>query len=310
MKTSQFLIESKAKQALWQPTVEEDIRWTKPSIPDHLLAEIKSVLPDQNINNNSNNNNEQVKETSKPSVPSRPSKSQKTKAIDDNNFSKKGEETSKPTINSGLKSFSLDDNDLANIVNQKKSSGKFSTLKPIRSKNININVDTSDKNDKNDKNEKNEKNDNLKKMLMNDLEKSKQNKYQSLRSGKLGGNPATSSLSSILTSSNNNNNSNNTSNNSSNSSNYATFRGKTPKSKTKSKTKSNEIFRKALWNKTKDSQEELAFIAGEIITVILTDPSGWWIGKIGNNKGIFPANYTEDFDPGLFFFIIFILFIM
>ena len=63
--------------------------------------------------------------------------------------------------------------------------------------------------------------------------------------------------------------------------------------------------RKALWNKTKDSEEELAFNAGEIITVINEDASGWWMGRIGNREGIFPTNYTEPFSITGFFFSLF-----
>ena len=62
-------------------------------------------------------------------------------------------------------------------------------------------------------------------------------------------------------------------------------------------------YRKALWKKTMDEEGELAFEAGDIITIIKKDNSGWWKGKIGNQIGIFPENYTSAYTPppGLFF---------
>lgn len=56
-------------------------------------------------------------------------------------------------------------------------------------------------------------------------------------------------------------------------------------------------YRKALWGKGVLEDGELAFEAGDVITVIKTDPSGWWKGKLGSSVGIFPSNYTEPYTP-------------
>jgi len=50
----------------------------------------------------------------------------------------------------------------------------------------------------------------------------------------------------------------------------------------------------ALFDNVPDDSDELAFSAGDRIEVIKKDPSGWWEGKIGMKKGIFPANFVKE----------------
>lgn len=42
-----------------------------------------------------------------------------------------------------------------------------------------------------------------------------------------------------------------------------------------------------------DNPDELSFRTGEVITVIEEVDEGWWLGEIGDRRGIFPVNYTE-----------------
>jgi hypothetical protein len=52
-------------------------------------------------------------------------------------------------------------------------------------------------------------------------------------------------------------------------------------------------YRIAKWAKTMDEEGELAFEVGDVITVISSHSSGWWVGTIDNQIcGIFPVNYT------------------
>lgn len=49
---------------------------------------------------------------------------------------------------------------------------------------------------------------------------------------------------------------------------------------------------RALWDCTADQVGDLEFSSGEIITVLKTDPNGWWIGQLNGRTGSFPANYV------------------
>ena len=50
----------------------------------------------------------------------------------------------------------------------------------------------------------------------------------------------------------------------------------------------------ALFDNVPDDTDELAFSAGDKIEVLKKDPSGWWEGRIGSKKGIFPANFVKE----------------
>lgn len=58
-----------------------------------------------------------------------------------------------------------------------------------------------------------------------------------------------------------------------------------------------EKFRKALFDFTGQNNDEITFKSGDIITVIDEIDKGWWLGEVHLKKGIFPVNYTEDYDP-------------
>jgi len=39
---------------------------------------------------------------------------------------------------------------------------------------------------------------------------------------------------------------------------------------------------------------DLSFNEGDVINLIDTsDPSGWWVGELNGNQGIFPSNFVE-----------------
>ena len=52
-------------------------------------------------------------------------------------------------------------------------------------------------------------------------------------------------------------------------------------------------FVRALWDVDPDEEDELKLSKGDIILVLKTDPSGWWLGQVGDRIGTFPENYTE-----------------
>ncbi|KAF7975976.1 hypothetical protein HWV62_8122 [Athelia sp. TMB] len=45
------------------------------------------------------------------------------------------------------------------------------------------------------------------------------------------------------------------------------------------------------------SPDELTFKAGDEITVVNEVIDGWWMGELGNQRGLFPTTYTEPFTP-------------
>ncbi|KAI9300405.1 hypothetical protein BJ944DRAFT_244227 [Cunninghamella echinulata] len=63
----------------------------------------------------------------------------------------------------------------------------------------------------------------------------------------------------------------------------------------------NKKLRKAIFDFQAESNDELSFNIGDIITVVEPVDEGWWWGEIDNNglkqKGIFPVSYTEDYQP-------------
>src|SRR3990167_7142703 len=50
---------------------------------------------------------------------------------------------------------------------------------------------------------------------------------------------------------------------------------------------------KALYDFESRNQKELSFKAGDEITIQTQLNSGWWIGELNGNVGLFPVNYTE-----------------
>jgi len=51
---------------------------------------------------------------------------------------------------------------------------------------------------------------------------------------------------------------------------------------------------KALYEYAAIEDVELSFKAGDVITVISEDSSGWWEGSLNGKVGLFPANYAEE----------------
>lgn len=56
-------------------------------------------------------------------------------------------------------------------------------------------------------------------------------------------------------------------------------------------------YRKALFEFNSTNTDEISFKVGDIISVIDEIDKGWWLGEVHSKKGIFPVNYTEDYDP-------------
>lgn len=55
-------------------------------------------------------------------------------------------------------------------------------------------------------------------------------------------------------------------------------------------------YRKALFDFTGQNDDEISFKTGDVITVIDEIDKGWWLGEAHSKRGIFPVNYTEDYD--------------
>lgn len=51
---------------------------------------------------------------------------------------------------------------------------------------------------------------------------------------------------------------------------------------------------RAIWAYEARDVDELSFQAGELLTVVSKDSSGWWKGKLRGKEGLFPGNYVED----------------
>lgn len=56
-------------------------------------------------------------------------------------------------------------------------------------------------------------------------------------------------------------------------------------------------YRKALFEFTGQNEDEISFKTGDVIAVIDEIDVGWWLGEIHQKRGIFPVNYTEEYDP-------------
>eukprot|EP01120_Amphizonella_sp_Union-15-10_P012713 TRINITY_DN5718_c0_g1_i1.p1 TRINITY_DN5718_c0_g1~~TRINITY_DN5718_c0_g1_i1.p1 ORF type:complete len:1049 (-),score=243.18 TRINITY_DN5718_c0_g1_i1:114-3260(-) len=51
---------------------------------------------------------------------------------------------------------------------------------------------------------------------------------------------------------------------------------------------------RALYDYAGQTDEELSFQEGDIVTIIKKDPGGWWEGELSGRKGWVPANYLEE----------------
>ena len=40
--------------------------------------------------------------------------------------------------------------------------------------------------------------------------------------------------------------------------------------------------------------DELNFVEGEVIDIIGKNADDWWIGVVGDRRGLFPGNYVEE----------------
>lgn len=54
--------------------------------------------------------------------------------------------------------------------------------------------------------------------------------------------------------------------------------------------------RKALFDFTGQNADEISFKTGDVIAVIDEIDKGWWLGEAHSKRGIFPVNYTEEYD--------------
>jgi len=48
----------------------------------------------------------------------------------------------------------------------------------------------------------------------------------------------------------------------------------------------------ALYDYQAQQSDELSFVKGSVITVLSKDHPDWWMGELGGNTGIFPANFV------------------
>ena len=55
---------------------------------------------------------------------------------------------------------------------------------------------------------------------------------------------------------------------------------------------------KAIFDYTKDRDDELTFVTGSIIYVVKKNDDGWFEGVMNGTNGLFPGNYVETLSPG------------
>ena len=60
------------------------------------------------------------------------------------------------------------------------------------------------------------------------------------------------------------------------------------------------LFR-ALYSYAGQHDDELAFNAGDVITLISKDEEAWWKGEIDGRQGVFPSNYVEEMNCKFYF---------
>eukprot|EP00047_Mylnosiga_fluctuans_P003550 m.229694 g.229694 ORF g.229694 m.229694 type:complete len:1076 (-) comp11945_c0_seq1:83-3310(-) len=51
---------------------------------------------------------------------------------------------------------------------------------------------------------------------------------------------------------------------------------------------------RALYDYDAQDADELGLKAGDMVSVVKKDASGWWQGRVGEREGLFPANYVEE----------------
>jgi len=51
---------------------------------------------------------------------------------------------------------------------------------------------------------------------------------------------------------------------------------------------------KALYDYTGQTDEELSFHEGDLLSIHQKDPGGWWEGELNGRKGWVPANYLQE----------------
>ncbi|KAI9282728.1 hypothetical protein BY458DRAFT_497172 [Sporodiniella umbellata] len=57
-----------------------------------------------------------------------------------------------------------------------------------------------------------------------------------------------------------------------------------------------EKIRKASFDFSGQNDDEISFKIGDLITVIDEIDRGWWVGEANGKRGIFPVNFTEEYD--------------
>lgn len=55
---------------------------------------------------------------------------------------------------------------------------------------------------------------------------------------------------------------------------------------------------KAIYDYTKDRDDELTFVTGTIIYVVKKNDDGWFEGVMNGTTGLFPGNYVETISVG------------
>ncbi|KNZ81298.1 Cell division control protein 25 [Termitomyces sp. J132] len=55
----------------------------------------------------------------------------------------------------------------------------------------------------------------------------------------------------------------------------------------------NTLFCRAIYDYEAHSESSLSFNRGDVIEVLTQEPSGWWDGLLGDERGWFPSNYVE-----------------
>ena len=55
---------------------------------------------------------------------------------------------------------------------------------------------------------------------------------------------------------------------------------------------------RAIYDYTKDRDDELSFVAGTIVYVVKKNDDGWFEGITSSGTGLFPGNYVETVAAG------------
>ena len=57
---------------------------------------------------------------------------------------------------------------------------------------------------------------------------------------------------------------------------------------------------RALYSYAGQHDDELAFNAGDIISLLSKDEEAWWKGELDGRSGVFPSNYVEEINCKFF----------